>query len=308
MFSEYANRLLISVPDEVITAQYCETLLTEMRKLFNICEKNASHYEERWGITPASYYRGNVNATERLYTYTNLTAAKWYDELTQLRQDCAAVGIEAYVFSERQKKSLVWLFGEVENVRMNSSAHSPREIRMEIPRTIWRMMDIQAFIEAVQHACCTLNATYASIDTEAVNAPSLDQARFFEYSSNLRKTDWESYIPDIYWGQFIPAQRIKNAADFNTWVDTVPCEKKKLLTANGKGAAWLQLDCDIWKPTAESRLALRKHFQDSLPVLSIEKMANVPYLMDYRIDLMPLLPNERAELERLRKKRTYRKL
>lgn len=308
MFSENSIGLLISVPDEAITAQYCEMLLTEMRKLLDICEMNASHYEERWGIIPASYYRGNMHATERSYTYTNSNEAQWYDELTQLKQDCASVIISANVFSAQQKKVKVWLYGKIENTAMSSSVYAPREIRMEIPRSVWRMMSTQEFIEAVQYACCTLNATYASIDNEALSFPSLEHARFIEYSNNLSMPDWENYVPDICWGQFITAQRIKNAVDFNAWVNTVPCKKKQLITDNGKEAAWLQIDCDIWKPTAESRLALREHLQASLPVLSIEKMADVPYALDYPIDLMPLWPNERAELQRLRNNRTYRKL
>lgn len=307
MFAENLIGLLISVPDTAITVHYSETLLMEMRKLLDLCEMNYPHYEERWGIAPASYYRGNLHSTERVYTYTSSTVNQWYNELHQLKQDCESIMASAHVFSSQQKKYEIRIYGRVENITMYSREHAPREIRMEISRSVWNALDKHRFIEAIHHTCCTLNATYASIDHEALSIPALEHARFIEYSENQNMVDLETCMPDICWGQFITAQRINNTASFNALIEAAPCEKKFLVTDNGQKAAWLQLDYDIWKPTAESRMDLRRHFDASLPILSIEKMAAVPYAYDYVIDLMPLWPDERKKLQQLRKNRTYRK-
>lgn len=308
MFTDSRIGLLISIPDSAITVHYSESLLMEIRKLLDICEITYPHYEERWGIAPSSYYRGNMHAAERVYTYTNSTVNQWHDELHHLKQDCESITASAHVFSPQQKKHEIWIYGRAENISMYSSTHAPREIRMEIPRSVWNALDVQLFIAAIQHTCCALNATYASIDLDALSLPSLEQARFIEYSEDPNLIDLETCLPDISWGQFITSQRINNTEDFNALIRAAPCKTTLLVTDNGQKAAWLQLDYDIWKPTAESRMNMRRYFDASLPKLSIEKMSAVPYAYDYSIDLIPLLPVEREKLQLLRKNRTYRKL
>lgn len=175
-----------------------------------------------------------------------------------------------------------------------------RVITIDISKSIWDSINQEEFLQGIKIACCTLEATYACRDYEAIVAKSICTGGFRYFGVNSYRINPETRLPGIYWAQYVTQEMVKETGNLQEIENEARCEVKDILCKN-KGI-WLQLTHDFWKTQREDRLALRKYSSRSLYMLSLHDIAKcIRRDMIPVIDFLPLENPEITEIERIRK-------
>ena len=297
MSRESAIEMVATVPAERINLEYIKTVFMELRKLLDAFETSLLFTKEDWYIQPI------VGKMQRLYSFTPDTKEQWQQELPAMLSDCESVSV--LMWSENGKWITAW--GRFFDIHMASERHDnykEREIRIHIPCSLWNYADSQVAIAAFQKTCCMLHATYAAVDQEWLCAIGLNSAPFMYLAEHPDRTCYETTLPAICWGQFVPLWRIHGQEEPQALIQSAPGCRSTLLEQDGETFAWIQLEDNIWKPKLKTRKALREHFKASFPKLDLRRIAECEArdtigLWRQEIEWMPLLDEERAQVDAL---------
>ncbi len=295
MSRESEIEMVATVPVERISLEYIKTVFVELRKLLDVCEEYLPFTNEDWYSEPL------VEKTQRMYSFTPDTKGQWQQELPAMLYDCEAINGIAYF--EKMKTITVWgRFFDKHMIVDRVNNYKEREIRIRIPRSLWNCIDTQVLIAAFQKTCCMLHATYAAVDQEGLCAIGLNIARFMYFAEHPDRACYETTLPAICWGQFVPLRRIHGEPQ--ALIQSAPGCRSTLLQQDGETFVWLQLEDNIWKPKLKTRKALREHFKASFPKLDLRRIAECEArdtlgLWRQEIEWMPLLNEERVQIDAL---------
>ena len=139
-----------------------------------------------------------------------------------------------------------------------------RYVTMKFHPVLWKEVDHEAFIRAVQDACVALKATYACID-EYVPLGGL-YGSWFKWLSP-KKDDVEGKLPGIYWIQMFSQEMAASTGSLGEIASRAPCARAELF--DGGRMLMVQLSNNYAQATPKKRMALRTFFEDSLYRLSI---------------------------------------
>ena len=139
-----------------------------------------------------------------------------------------------------------------------------RYVTLKFHPVLWKEVDHEAFIRAVQDACVALKATYACID-EYVPLGGL-YGSWFKWLSP-KKDDVEGKLPGIYWIQMFSQEMAASTGSLGEIASRAPCARAELF--DGGRMLMLQLSNNYAQATPKKRMALRTFFEDSLCKLSI---------------------------------------
>ncbi len=297
MIRESAVEMMATVPVERINLEYIKTVFMGLRKLLDVCETYLPFKKEDWYIQPIT------GSMQRLYSFTPDTKGQWQQELPAMLYDCEAVSV--LMWSENDKWILPWgRFFDIHMAIDRFNHYKEREIRISVPRSLWNCIDTQAVIAAFQDVCCMLHVTYAAVDGRGPCPSGLNTAPFMEFAEHPNRACYETTLPAICWGQFVPLRRIHGQGEPQALIQSAPGCRSTLLQRDGETFAWLQIEDDIWKPKMRKRKALREHFKESFPKLDLRRIAegeahNTIGPWRYMIEWMPLLDEERAQIDAL---------
>ena len=139
-----------------------------------------------------------------------------------------------------------------------------RYITMNFHPVLWKEVDHEAFIRAVQDACVALKATYACIDEYAPRGGLYEC--WFKWLSP-KTEDVEGKLPGIYWIQMFSQEMAASTGSLGEIAGRAPCARAGLF--DGGRMLMVQLSNNYAQATPKKRMALRTFFEDSLYRLSI---------------------------------------
>lgn len=139
-----------------------------------------------------------------------------------------------------------------------------RYITMDFHPVLWKEVDHEAFIRAVQDACVALKATYACIDEYAPRGGLYEC--WFKWLSP-KTEDVEGKLPGIYWIQMFSQEMAASTGSLGEIAGRAPCARAELF--DGGRMLMVQLSNNYAQATPKKRMALRTFFEDSLYRLSI---------------------------------------
>ena len=294
MFSEGQVQVMISVPAMRNKTAYCQTVLDELRRLIAISRASTPAVSEEWSIWPLV----NPESCMRVYSYASPSLDGWLQDKPSMCNDCACIEVNV-AYQLKLKKRFITAFARIYDSRPKEEIAFPElEIRISIPRSLWKQMNQDAFIEGVQEACCTLGATYAAIDQERLCPTGVADSLFMYFSADSDDDyHFTRYIPAVCWAQFLPISRISDYESVTSC--DIPYCKLKPIHYGDQAYVWIQLSSDIWKPDIDARIAFRKHFSSSFPALDFHKLAEYPSAPQCQEEIywMPLLEDEQKKLK-----------
>lgn len=298
MYSESRIQMMISVPSMDDKAAYCKMLLDELRRLVDVIQTSISVVDEEWMIWPLEDPASDM----RVYSYASPSFDNWLQDKPNMCIDCACIEVKVGCQIKQKKQRFITAFARVHDLRPVSEPFSELEIRMEIPRSLWKEMDLDAFVERVQETCCTLGATYAAIDQEWLCPNCVSDSPFMYFSSNNGDNSrYMRYIPAVCWAQFLPISRISNYE--SVMACSISYCMLKPIQHGTRNYVWIQFFADVWKPSVEDRIAFRKYLSSSFPELDFQKLAEHSSIRQYQEEIywMPLIENEQKSLNLYKK-------
>lgn len=294
MYSESQIQVMISVPSMEDKTAYCQTLLDKLRCLVDVNRATIPVVNEEWMIWPLEDPTSNM----RVYSYASPHFDDWFQDKPNMCIDCACIEVKVGYQIKQKKQRFITAFARIHDLRPEEEAFPELEIRIGIPRTLWKEMNQDAFIEVIQETCCTLGATYAAIDQEWLCPNCVSDSPFMYFSSRSDDDSYFTrYIPAVCWAQFLPISRI---SDYESVVSCdIPYCKLKPIRYGAQTYVWIQFSADIWKPAIDDRIAFRKHLSSSFPELDFEKLAEHSSIRQYQEEIfwMPLFETEQKMLD-----------
>jgi hypothetical protein len=289
--------LFIHIPK--IGAKELEEIFNQLRSLANACSTSAPRFEECWYMTSDSLDEMEV------IRFTDEDIGSWNNHFAEKHPSfyCSVFGDITYSLSKKKKGKVVFSAALSPSNRWTVPIEDEeRSIRFIIDKTIWDMMDQKRFLYDVQTTCINVGATYACIDYEVIIPHHINHSNYHHFSPDSSKLDSGSYLPGVFWSQFVSCDMIKHTGTVDNIINSLSFEAKRIMSLEGRDNIWIQITEKIDEASIQARLQLRRFFSASLYPLSMESIAKVPLDFNWtpKIEYIPLENFEKEEVERIR--------
>lgn len=275
---------------------FVDGVFEQVKEFVGVLNKELSYTGERW-IKLSDHSIPNV-----IKEYTSDTIHELRADYDETKYEVYALSAEVY-YSLGAKKSKVIFSANLKKSDL-APAHDGREYNFEIlfTKAVWDRINLFTFITAVQKTCCKLNVMYACVDLGSCVPRKIRQSMFRIASNISDQTNVYSYLPGIFWGQYITPQMCEKIGMNYSFLDNAPCSLVQDISSYEARGKWLQISSKVWTTSREQRLLLREYFSKYLYPVSTERIAGLKHdpFSQFSIDLLPLKDEEIMEINNIK--------